>query len=60
MINAIDAIILLGLAVAWAHNVDDVAVSWVIAEIVNVILFTLAAAWSLVQVHGEWEALGGQ
>jgi O-antigen/teichoic acid export membrane protein len=60
VINAIDVIIILGLVVAWAHNVDDVAVCWVIGEIANVILFTLAAAWSLVQVHGKWEALGGQ
>lgn len=60
VINAIDAIIVLGLAVGWAHNVNDIAVCWVIGEIANVILFALATAWSLVQVHGQWEALGGQ
>jgi O-antigen/teichoic acid export membrane protein len=60
VINSIDAIIVLGLTLAWAHNVDQVAVSWVIGEVANVVLFALAAAWSVAQVGGRWEALGGE
>jgi O-antigen/teichoic acid export membrane protein len=59
-INAIDAVIVLGLAVTLAHDAADVAVYWVVGEIVNVVLFAGYAARSLREVHGRWEALGDQ
>jgi O-antigen/teichoic acid export membrane protein len=58
-INTVDAIIVLGLAVSWAHGSHGVAMAWVIGEVANVILFGLFAAVSVYQVHGRWEALGG-
>ncbi len=58
-INSVDAIIVLGLAISWAHGSHGVAMAWVIGEVANVILFGLFAAVSVYQVHGRWEALGG-
>lgn len=58
-INTVDAVIVLGLAVSWAHDSHGVAIAWVIGEVANVVLFGLLAAISVYQVHGHWEALGG-
>ena len=58
-INTVDAIIVLGLATTWAHGAHGVAVAWVAGEVANIILFGLLAAIALYQVHGRWEALGG-
>jgi O-antigen/teichoic acid export membrane protein len=58
-INTVDAAIVVGLAVSWAHGSHGVALAWVIGEIANVILFGLFAAIAVYQVHGRWEALGG-
>lgn len=59
VINTVDAIVVLGLAVTWAQGAHGIAVAWVIGEIGNVILFALFAAIAVYQVHGRWEALGG-
>ena len=59
IINAIDAVIVIGLTLAWAQNTTDVAVYWVIGEVFNVVLFIIFAVRALRQVHGRWEALGG-
>ncbi len=59
-INAIDAVIVLGLAATLARDVTDVAVCWVVGEIVNVALFAGYAVRSLREVHGRWEALGDE
>jgi glycosyltransferase involved in cell wall biosynthesis/O-antigen/teichoic acid export membrane protein len=58
VINAIDAIIVLGLAATWAHNASQVAEAWVIGEVANVVLFPSLAVHALREVHGRWEALG--
>jgi O-antigen/teichoic acid export membrane protein len=58
-INAVDAIVVLGLSLGWAHSADQVAVAWVIGEVGNVILFILFAAVALAQVGWRWERLGG-
>lgn len=59
VINAVNAVIVLGLAAAWATDAKEIAMSWVIGEVANVALFTLFAIHSLRQVHGRWEELGG-
>lgn len=59
IINAVDAVIVIGLTLAWAQNTTDVAVYWVIGEVFNVVLFIIFAVRALRQVHGHWEALGG-
>jgi O-antigen/teichoic acid export membrane protein len=58
-INAVDAVVVLGLAISWAHGAREVALAWVIGEVFNVVLFGLFAAIAVYQVHGRWEALGG-
>lgn len=58
VINAVDAIIILGLAATWAHNTRQVAEAWVIGEVANLVLFPLLAVLALREVHGQWEALG--
>ena len=59
IINAVDAVIVIGLTLAWAHDTTDVALYWVIGEVFNVVLFIIFAMRALRQVHGRWEALGG-
>jgi O-antigen/teichoic acid export membrane protein len=58
-VNTVDAIIVLGLAVSWAHGAHGVAIAWVIGEVANIVLFGLFAAIAVYQVHGHWEVLGG-
>jgi O-antigen/teichoic acid export membrane protein len=60
VINAADAVIVVGLAAALARNSADVAVYWLIGEAVQLVLFAAYAAWSLREVHGRWEALGDE
>jgi O-antigen/teichoic acid export membrane protein len=58
-INFVDAVIVIGLAISWAHSTRDVAICWFIGEIPNTVLFALFAFRSLRQVGGKWEDLGG-
>jgi O-antigen/teichoic acid export membrane protein len=57
--NAVNAVVVLVLAVSWAHNVPGVATCWMIGLIPNTILFGLFALHVLRRVHGRWEQLGG-
>jgi O-antigen/teichoic acid export membrane protein len=59
IINTVDAVIVIGLTLGWAQNTTDVALYWVIGEVFNVVLFIIFAVRALRQVHGRWEALGG-
>ena len=59
IINSVDAVIVIGLTLALAHNTTDVAFYWVIGEVFNVVLFIIFSMRALRQVHGRWEALGG-
>lgn len=60
IVNIIDAIIVLGMTAIWARDTRDVAISWVIGDIANTILFGAFAFFALHQVHGRWEVLGDQ
>lgn len=59
MINLIDAMIVLGMALVWANGTEDVAISWVVGDISNTVFFGLFAFIALHQVRGQWEKLGG-
>ena len=59
LINAVDAVIVIGLAATLAHNITEIAIYWVIGEVFNVVLFAFFAVRALYQVRGRWEALGG-
>lgn len=57
-INVVDAVIVLGMTAIWAHSAQDVAISWVVGDIANTVLFGVFAFLALHQVGGRWEALG--
>jgi O-antigen/teichoic acid export membrane protein len=57
-VNIADAMIVLGMAGLWAHGSRDVAISWVVGDVANTVLFGAFAFLALRQVHGRWEALG--
>ena len=57
-VNIADAAIVLGMAGLWAHGSRDVAISWVVGDVANTVLFGVFAFLALRQVHGRWEALG--
>jgi O-antigen/teichoic acid export membrane protein len=59
IINFIDAVIVLGMTSVWANGIQDVAISWVVGDISNTVLFALFAFIALHQVRGRWEDLGG-
>jgi len=58
VINVVDAVVVLGLALVWARNAQDVAISWVVGDVGNTILFTLFAFVAVRQVGGRWDELG--
>lgn len=58
VVNIVNAVIVLGMAGLWAHSSRDVAISWVIGDIANTVLFAAFAFLAIRQVHGRWEALG--
>lgn len=58
VINAVDAVIVLGLAATLARNSTEAALYWLIGEVVNVAAFAAWAMRSLREVGGRWEALG--
>jgi O-antigen/teichoic acid export membrane protein len=58
VVNVVNAVIVLCLAMAWARGADGVAISWAIGDVANVILFGLFAFQAIRQVGGRWEMLG--
>jgi O-antigen/teichoic acid export membrane protein len=58
VVNVVNAVIVLGMAGLWAHSSRDVAVSWVIGDVANTVLFAAFAFHAIRQVRGRWEALG--
>jgi O-antigen/teichoic acid export membrane protein len=59
MINVVDALIVLGLAMTWATNAVDIAICWFIGDVANMVLFALFAYMSVRKAEGRWENLGG-
>jgi hypothetical protein len=60
VVNAVDAVIVLGMASLWATGATDVAISWTIGDVANTVLFGLFAILALREVGGRWEALGDE
>jgi O-antigen/teichoic acid export membrane protein len=58
VVNVVDAIIVLCMAIMWAKGARDVAVSYAIGDASNTILFGLFAFLAIRQVDGRWETLG--
>ena len=59
IVNVVDAVIVLGLALTWATGAQGVAISWLVGDVGNTVLFALFAFVAIRQVHGRWEDLGG-
>jgi len=59
IVNVVDAILVLGLVFAWAHNTTQVAIAWTIGDVGNTVLFGLFAYIAMRQVGWRWEDLGG-
>jgi O-antigen/teichoic acid export membrane protein len=57
--NAVDAIVVLGLVAVWATNDNQIAISWAVGEVGNVILFSFFVFAALREVGWHWEDLGG-
>lgn len=57
--NAVDAIVVLGLVAEWAKTDDEIAISWAVGEVGNILLFSIFVFYALREVHWRWEDLGG-
>lgn len=57
-INVVNAVIVLGMALIWAKNANDVAIGWALGDVANTLLFALFAFLAIHQVRGRWEMLG--
>lgn len=58
VVNVIDAIIVLGMAGAWATDARGVAISWFVGDVANTIFFGLFAFLALREVGFRFEDLG--
>lgn len=59
VVNVIDAIIVLGMAGAWATDARGVAISWFVGDVANTVCFGLFAFLALREVGFRFEDLGG-
>lgn len=58
-VNVVDAIIVLGMAGAWATDARGVAISWFVGDVANTVCFGLFAFLALREVGFRFEDLGG-
>jgi O-antigen/teichoic acid export membrane protein len=59
IVNIVNAIVVLGMVLLWATNVDEIAISWVVGDVFNTVLFFLSAFLALREVGWHWGDLGG-
>jgi O-antigen/teichoic acid export membrane protein len=59
IVNIVNAIVILGLVLLWARNVNEIAISWVVGDVFNTVLFFFSAFLALREVGWRWEDLGG-
>ena len=58
VVNIVDAVVIFALVGFWATNVEQIAISWVIGDVGNTVLFGVFAFLALREVGGRWEDLG--
>jgi O-antigen/teichoic acid export membrane protein len=58
-VNIVNAVVVLGMVLSWARNVDQIAISWVVGDVFNTALFFFAAFLALREVGWRWQDLGG-
>ena len=57
--NGATAAVVLGMVLIWANNLGEIAVCWCLGAATSTVLFAVFAAFSIHEVHGRWENLGG-
>lgn len=60
VVNVVNLVVVLGLAVTWARDPTQVAISWFVGDIANTALFALFAYSALRKVGYRFEGLGGE
>jgi hypothetical protein len=58
VVNVLDAVLVIGMAIVWATNAEGVAISWVVGDVANTVCFGVFALFALREVGGRWEDLG--
>ena len=59
VVNAVDAVIVIGLVALWATNATDIAIAWTIGDVANTVLFGAFAFLAVREVGGRLDKLGG-
>jgi hypothetical protein len=58
IVNAIDAVIVIGLVAFWATSATDIAIAWAVGDVFNTVLFGAFAFLAVREVGGRLEKLG--
>lgn len=58
VVNAVDAVIVIGLVGLWATNATDIAIAWVVGDVANTVLFGAFAFLAVREVGGRLDKLG--
>lgn len=59
VVNVGNAVVILGMVLLWARNINEIAISWVVGDVFNTLFFFLSAFLALHEVNWRWEDLGG-
>ena len=58
IVNAVNAVVVIGIVAAWATNATQIAIAWAVGDVANTLLFGLFAFLALREVGGRWDQLG--
>lgn len=58
IVNAVDAVIVIGIVALWATSARDIAIAWAIGDVGNTLLFGVFALLAVRKVGGRLEQLG--
>jgi O-antigen/teichoic acid export membrane protein len=59
IVNVVNVVVVVGMVLVWAKNVDEIAISWAVGDLFNTALFFFSAFFALREVGWRWEDLGG-
>jgi O-antigen/teichoic acid export membrane protein len=59
IVNAINAVVVIGLVAVWATNAEQIAIAWLIGDVANTLFFGGFALLAVLEVRGHLERLGG-
>ena len=58
IVNAINAVMVIGMVAVWATNAKEIAIAWAIGDVANTVLFGVFALLAVLEVGGRLERLG--